>query len=361
MLLIIKMTKKIQRQPLWESSSRPLYPKCVWIEGTGQRNFIFDHDSHKRRTENKTKTDTGPFRKSTSFHSYEENEKGYLKLFGSSDLSRENYLTNSLYEIRQRPSVERHHAKTSITNVCLMKKQMHHKNPQRKAEKEAAAVDKNADVATQETKDNQLDDSMDLSQNQLTERVLQWLDLAGRQTLVRPESEVVKQAATSSRRIFTAEPNKQSAAQRYSALRRSESVHHLSLTFNDNESSLAEAKHKFRDANFIPNRSFKKTVLTRQMVGNVDNLDTVATSGGGGGGAVQSDQNAKVTSSDKKKVSLENVENQYRVMIQRQILESSCNTQSAKRQLHIFIPKLPKKQTITDCDSCLSSGGISKL
>lgn len=353
------MTKKIQRQPLWESSSRPLYPKCVWIEGTGHRNFIFDHDSHKRRTESKTKTVIDPLRKSTSFHSYEENEDS-LRLFGSSDINRENYLTNSLYEIRQRPSVERHHAKTSITNVCLMKKQMHHKNPQRKAEKEAEAANKNAaDATTQESKDNQLEDSVDLiSQNQLTERVLQWLDLAGRQTLVRPESEVIKQAATSSRRIFTAEPNKQSAAQRYSALRRSESVHHLSLTFNDNDSTLAEAKHKFRDANFVPNRSFKKTVLARQMVGNVESSDMAAAPTSG---AIQSDENAKVTSPDKKKVSLENVENQYRVMIQRQILESSCNTQSAKRQLHIFIPKLPKKQTITDCDSCLSSGGISKL
>lgn len=367
------MTRKIEKEPLWASSSRPLYPKCIWVEGTGHRNFIFDHDSHIRRNVcNKSKNDS--VTKSKSFHSFEENSKNF-KLFGLSDVTHEqHYLTNSLYEIHQRPSVERHPIKTSITNVCLMKKQMHHKNPNRKSEKDASSSIKDIDALSQEMKDNQIDDTMDLSQNQLTERVLQWLDLAGRQTLVRPESDIVKPTplSSSSRRIFTAgEHNKK--YQRHSALKRSESVHHLSITFNDNsDTNLMDFKNKFSDADFVPNRSFKKIVQAKQnAVGmNVNNNNADGNSSGTLNNIPATiselDKNGKCTSPDKNKktmanTNVENVENQYRVMIQRQILESSCNTQLAKRQLHIFIPKLPKKQIITDCDSCLSSSGISKL
>lgn len=370
------MTKKIEREPLWASSSRPLYPKCIWVEGTGHRNFIFDHDSHKRRNVYKSKSES--VSKSSSFHCFEENSKNF-KLLGVSDVTHGQYLTNSLYEIHQRPTIERHPIKTSITNVCLMKKQMHHKNPNRKSEKDTSSSSiKNIDALTQDIKDNHIDDGLDLSQNQLTERVLQWLDLAGRQTLVRPESEVVKPNpfAPTSRRIYTAGEHKKH--QRHSALKRSESVHHLSLTFNNdsNDTNLMDFNQKFSDADFVPNRSFKKIVQAKQnAIGmNVNNLDENNRNDTTAFNNIPSSQsqldriNGKTISSDKNNnkntmanTTVENVENQYRVMIQRQILESSCNTQLAKRQLHIFIPKLPKKQIITDCDSCLSSSGISKL
>lgn len=232
------------------------------------------------------------------------------------------------------------------------------------------------------------------SKNQLTERVLQWLDLAGKNTLVRPESEVTSKdtsaGGVTQRRIFTAEVNRKLPNQGLPCLKRTESVHHLSITLNEEDSGEASRSDasgqtpriKFGDffpvtyrcsRKFLSHSSYRNRLNSPPTYMNTPMAQSAgrgkAAAGVGSNGrktlpehANRNDKNRKqqfssaVTSSSTggKLGKNDSIENQYRGIIHRQLLETSCNTQIAKRQLHIFMPNLPNK-TKGDCDSCLSS------
>lgn len=251
-----------------------------------------------------------------------------------------------------------------------MKRQLHenisNKNKQIKQQKSEDASNIGTDNPDQSTSK-----VLDSTKNQLTERVLNWLDLAGKNTLIRTENETCENPALPKRRIFTADTLKTQLRPNLLPLRRSESVHHLSLTLNENEmdfynnkkffeaSSRCNSAIKFGD--FFPTayRCSRKFLAHSALKNNKQKTDFVA-----------SMKKETILDKDKKRKNLDrdlnlNLENQYKNIIHKQILENSCNTQLAKRQLHIFMPNLPNKKLYsnTDCESCLSTvvSEMSKL
>lgn len=223
---------------------------------------------------------------------------------------------------------------------------------------------------------------------QLTERVLQWLDLAGKTTAENCDS-VVPVNHKTSKRVFTANPslggynsnNLQAPRKATPPLKRTESIHHLSLTLNEEELSGNKHQQTFIHLSQLSGRRLRQMssakvktgpVATTQSTAGKGNLmspksttsSSTNASAGGSASAATSIQNSRTVSKGGKKKALgklgktESIENQYRSMIHRQLLETSCNTQLAKRQLHIFMPnpKLGAAQSSqNDCDSCLNS------
>lgn len=201
----------------------------------------------------------------------------------------------------------------------------------------------------------------------MTERVLNWLDLAGKNTLIRTETET---NIPTKRRIFTADTLKTQIRPNMLPFRRSESVHHLSLTLNENELDFYNNK-KFFEASSRCNSAIKfgdffptayrcsRKFLAHSALKNKQKTDFASIKKET---ILEKDKNKKKNLD--RDLSL-NLENQYKNIIHKQILENSCNTQMAKRQLHIFMPNLPNKKLYsnTDCESCLSTivSEMSKL
>uniref|UniRef100_A0A1B0GMB2 Mos1 transposase HTH domain-containing protein n=1 Tax=Phlebotomus papatasi TaxID=29031 RepID=A0A1B0GMB2_PHLPP len=324
------------RPPIWEASRRPMFVKSVWLDNQGYRHIILDGVTTKKRA--------------------------------------------------NCPTVQRVLRK-HLTGSVRGGHQDVGGRPGGKPGEESGSSGGNL-------RDSEVIVISEQSKNQLTERVLQWLDLAGKNTLVRPESEVASKdtsaGGVTQRRIFTAEVNRKLPNQGLPCLKRTESVHHLSITLNEEDSGEASRSDtsgqtpriKFGDffpvtyrcsRKFLSHSSYRNrlnsppTYMNTPMAQSAGRGKVAAGVGSNGRKTLpehanRNDKNRKqqfssaVTSSSTggKLGKNDSIENQYRGIIHRQLLETSCNTQIAKRQLHIFMPNLPNK-TKGDCDSCLSS------
>lgn len=354
------MTRKMERQPIWEASSRPLYPKCVWVEGAGYRHFILDHDINKKRKNYQSSAT----RKAISCDVIEDDMES-LKLNCMSDIKNERRLSIGSDEIDVRNC--RRFMRQNQSNLNLIKKQLSNQITTKEFQKQQSDY---GDVQNNEKCEDT--DDINFRKNQLTERVLNWLDLAGRNTLVKPENETVNKKLTK-RRVCTTESIKKpllSAAPPPPIIRRSDSIHHLSLTFNEDDSYFSQTRNSsfmdkektlnFGDLFTSTYRCSRKFLASRQH-GIQPKLTSAAS--GKTDKCVESD---KIKRYKSKKEEYKGIEVQYRAMIQRQILENSCNTQFAKRQLHIFMPNLPKKNlllpnNLDDCESTLSTAMSSQF
>lgn len=352
----------MERQPIWEASSRPLYPKCVWVEGAGYRHFILDHDINKKRKNYQSSAT----RKAISCDVIEDDMES-LKLNCMSDIKNERRLSIGSDEIDVRNC--RRYMRQNRSNLNLIKKQLSNQITTKELQKLPSEYG-GFDVQNKEKSDD--NDDINFRKNQLTERVLNWLDLAGRNTLVKPEHEAVNKKLAK-RRVCTTESIKKpllTLTQPPPIVRRSDSIHHLSLTFNEDESYLSQARNNsimdreksltFGDLFTSTYRCSRKFLASRQQ-GVQPKLTSAAS--GKADKCVESDKMKRCKS---KKEEYKGIEIQYRAMIQRQILENSCNTQFAKRQLHIFMPNLPKKKlllpnNVDDCESTLSTAMSSQF
>lgn len=224
------------------------------------------------------------------------------------------------------------------------------------------------------------------TKNQLTERVLNWLDLAGKNTLIRPETAIpalnkkINENENNNngneiprRRILTTESLKRAP------LRKAESVHHLSLTLNEDElemynnrrffeaSSRCASALKFGDFFPATYRCTRKFLSSSSIHSSRKGISFPSVNNNFPGYLNLTTQMEQTSKSTQKKplntkknmdpAQLQKMEKEYKSMIHRQILENSCNTQIAKRQLHIFMPNLPNKPNVNnqECDSCLST------
>lgn len=291
----------------------------------------------------------------------------------------------------------------------------------------------------------------DPQKNQLTEKVLQWLDKTGKFTRGQTEKANFRMGTLPeisikepdveedekkvfAKKVLSAE-NVLRPRSKYTVppLRRSESVHTLSLTFDDdghvpdpyNGSRCKSAAVKFGDLFPTTYKCSKKflSLCSRKNSASSGSQNSLKT----GKSTSQSEINSmKMTNNNEQReetnnsnvISLNNlslnqsnqaqnnpgmetsnsnpgtsnkksnrkilrrkdtlIENQYKHIIHKHILETQCNTQIVKRQLHIFIPKLRKKDTemgqvttgigtggdqnhlkvpdsTIECDSCLST------
>lgn len=396
----------------------------MWVEGTGYRNFIIDHNIHKRRSsyQNTTSLSLGGGsvtsaqfdKKSVSCDVIDEDDIADLQLIGSSDMRRFRRSSNLSDDVSTtavgRPQCRRHLQTTSkSSNFNAIKRQLNKRFPHSRSgsdkNQQATSASDLTDSAEQapfeccEVIPSAKDiEHLNTSKSLLTERVLQWLDLAGRNTIIRPECELANKLPP--RRVCTTDSLKKPIVTQTAPLKRTESLHHLSLTFNEDETFVAAQQSNDRDkaalsfGEFFPttyrssraflagrlsahhnqqqqhpqarppsaiaaNASIPETNIGHPNIqpqnndhNDDDNNDVVDNDDEHD--KPQTPQPSTSKSSGNSKKNEKNIENQYRALIQRQILEKSCNTQIAKRQLHIFMPNLPKNKP-----NAATTGGIT--
>lgn len=202
-----------------------------------------------------------------------------------------------------------------------------------------------------------ISNEIDSSKNLLAERVLQWLDLAGgRGNLSNKRIDSMsKTLNTTKRRSVTAKEQRKIGKDlqddteiKPKHLRR-EPLHQMSMTFNEvlNVKDLS-ARNFFGDLFPTTYKCSRKFLTLRRpknsIIDSLEPLDLQSSL------PIKSMARKSMHAKSKPK-RLEYCDDQYRSLIQREILETSCNAQAAKRQLHIFMPNFPKRCLIVnDCD-----------
>lgn len=454
------------RPYIWESSNRPMFVRSVWLDNEGHRHVLLNQEAPKRR-------DVKSFRRvqTEQATSIEDSLQcigiGEVGISGKemhlgvepmvqSDKSPSRKLERGMGKLR---ACRKMCEKSDISFVSLK----HHLTRQKSSKKgkitEIGETNTNNEPNHKSEKPEiTVSKEDETHKNQLTERVLQWLDKTGKFTSLNPivkreknpllpeinvKSEEEESEATEkfefAKKVMSAENILKPRVKTAAPLRRSESVHTLSLTFDDedlvpNPYGISRCKSAaIRFGEFFPTtyRCSKKFLslcsrktsasssaqslnrvsppLTSASTNNLTNLSELPETANNGitpnsivislnnldlnkleettgnrnsqnissGGMEINNNNPGTTgggSSRRRKILRRKdtlIENQYKSIIQKHILETQCNTQIVKRQLHIFIPKLPKKDKEkqetdllktppplaqdTECDSCLST------
>lgn len=362
-------------QPIWESSRRLLHPKCVWVgsmrgvSNGAHRHFIFDHsltNAYRPRSDSVSLNSHLPnhcntrIEKSQSFDTVETKMNG-LSIIGAGDriqnarslnalndraeMMAEISFENDFYDALESPEIVE-----TITPIDIS--------------------DDNPTTSGMKRISNEIDSSKNL----LTERVLQWLDLAGGRgggNLSTKRSEHLSKAlnATTKRRSVTAKEQRkigtelQEDMEIKSKFLRREPLHQTSMTFNDdvlNVKDFSTARNFFGDlfpTTYKCSRKFLTLRRPKNAIDSLEPLDLQLTLP-----PIKTIQAARKSmhSKSKQKLRLEYCDDQYRSLIQREILEKSCNAHAAKRQLHIFMPNFPKRCLIVnDCNDVNNTSAIN--
>lgn len=357
--------KSDSHRPIWESSRRPLHPKCVWIESIGasgglnggHRHFIFDYNLSNARNEAPSSLN-GPFHPGFALektHSLDAmaNKFGALSIIGSSDRMQSNRAFSSFDD--DSSSLEFLIDKNVFEPLNL---------PDEGVSIESMEIRKET-PSTPSMK--RITNEIDSNKNLLAERVLQWLDLAGGQrgqSSARRSEHIGKLLNASKRRSVTAKEPRKSMdfdddGPKPKPIRR-EPIRQLSMTFNDEQptkdiQSLNQAIVSLSFIDLFPatykcSRKFLSLRRPKSISDRLEPLDLQSTV------PLKSAKKSTQRHSNKMKPKrLEYFDDQYRSIIQRQILETSCNTQAAKRQLHIFMPNLPKRCLIVNDGDAMST------
>lgn len=345
-------------QPIWESSQRLLHPKCVWIgsmrgiSNGAYRHFIFDQNLTPAY---RTRCDSMSFsshinhntrmEKSQSCDTVESEMDGLsigLSIVGAGERIQNTRSLNSLNdhsELIADISFEHefYDSLESPANAGTM-------GPIDNSDEKAIAAGM-----------KRISSEIDSSKNLLAERVLQWLDLAGgRDSLsTRQNDHHAKALNATKRRSFTAKEHRKNASEPDDSVElkpklRREPLHQMSMTFDD----VLNGKESTTSPNFFSNlfpttyKYSRKFLTMRRPKNAIDSLEPLDLQT-----SLPIKSTIRKSHRSKPKRNLEYCDDQYRSLIQRDILETSCNTQAAKRQLHIFMPNIPKRCLIVnDCD-----------
>lgn len=346
-------------QPIWESSQKPLHPKCVWIDSfgtsnySGRRHFIFDYNISNVHLS---------FAKSVycSCNNSNLSANGPLgsiaKINGTKlhDLSRDN---SSKIDAKKQLARETARPLTKLIDV----------NSNAEIVETPQCLEVSEILANASTHINQHDFRKE--QNFLANRVLQWLDLAsGRDLPTLKRSEYIektldkfkKRSLTAKETVRDSSPIREAKTKRQ--IHR-EPIHQLSMIFDDGDAMKSDGRDTIANLsggswNFgsifpVTYRCSKKFLSLRRsatvpakpsdLLDSMESMREMATT-------AKPEQRTKIKLLNKRhKIKrIDFVDEQYRAMIERQILEQSCNIQMAKRQLHIFMPFSDTEKVISN-------------
>lgn len=352
-------SKSELNQPIWESSRRLLHPKCVWIgsirgvSNGAQRHFIFDHsltNAYRTRCDSISLNShinnrNTRIEKSQSFDTVETKMDG-LTIVGAGDRIQN---TQSLNALNDRPEL--------IADICF-ENEFYDTLELPENVETITPIDISGDNHQITSGMKRISNEIDSSKNLLAERVLQWLDLAGGRggnLSAKRTEHMSKTLNATKRRSVTAKEQRKICTElqqdpeiKPKCLRR-EPLHQMSMTFNEvlNVKDLS-ARNFFGDLFPTTYKCSRKFLTLRRpknsIIDSLEPLDLQSSL------PIKSMARKSIHTKLKPK-RLEYCDDQYRSLIQREILETSCNTQAAKRQLHIFMPNFPKRCLIVnDCD-----------
>ncbi|XP_017001018.2 uncharacterized protein [Drosophila takahashii] len=222
-------------RPIWESASRPLFVRSVWKESIGRRHFILDYEPRQRQRWKRQKTRLrGNYQQTQSCEIFEQSPEESVEYLDEYLLLDATKLTlqqqQSLPALGGRPGPapstgggqrgeQRHNSRQSKRRAWLLSRGRtynldHHMDQQ---SRRSSLQDAGSTLAT--TSNN--------PEERLAERVLHWLDLAGRTDIVKEK---------------VATPPASSSAQLARSAQRMQRNHHRSMSLK--RVAVAAANHQ---------------------------------------------------------------------------------------------------------------------
>ncbi|XP_039483432.1 uncharacterized protein LOC120446491 [Drosophila santomea] len=224
-------------RPIWESASRPLFVRSVWQEAIGRRHFILDYEPRQRQRWKRQKTRLrGNYQQTESYEILEQSVEDSVEYLDEYLLLDATKLTlqqqQSLPTLGGRPGPapstggghrgeQRHQSRQSKRRAWLLSRgrtyNMDHHHHMDHQSRRSSLQDATSTLST--TANN--------PEERLAERVLHWLDLAGRTDIVK-EKVVVTPPATSSAQLARSAQRMQRSHHRSMSLKRvaAAAVHH---------------------------------------------------------------------------------------------------------------------------------------
>ncbi|XP_041448946.1 uncharacterized protein LOC111077141 [Drosophila obscura] len=214
-------------RPIWESASRPLFVRSVWQEAIGRRHFILDYEPRQRQRWKRQKTrPKGNYQQTQSCEEYEQSAEESIDLLDEYLLLDATKLT--LQQQQQSfPTLGGRMSATSGSATALGSREQRQNSRQAKRRAWLLSRGKtyNLDhhLAEHQSRRSSLQDpstapmTANNPEERLAERVLHWLDLAGRKDIVK---EAAIQPVTSSAQVARANQRSQRIHHRAVSLKR---------------------------------------------------------------------------------------------------------------------------------------------
>ncbi|XP_034651803.1 uncharacterized protein LOC117890830 [Drosophila subobscura] len=224
-------------RPIWESASRPLFVRSVWQEAIGRRHFILDYEPRQRQRWKRQKTlrPKGNYQQSPSCEEYDQSAEESIDLLDEYLLLDATKLT--LQQQQSFPSLggrmngnsgsalgsreQRQNSRQAKRRAWLLSRgktyHLDHHLPEHQSRR-SSLQDPSATTVTANN-----------PEERLAERVLHWLDLAGRTDIVK---EVVPSQPVSS------------SAQVARANQRSQRIHHRAVSLKRMATAAGSGSHQ---------------------------------------------------------------------------------------------------------------------
>ncbi|XP_033234755.1 uncharacterized protein [Drosophila pseudoobscura] len=213
-------------RPIWESASRPLFVRSVWQETIGRRHFILDYEPRQRQRWMRQRTrPKANYPQTQSYEEYEQSPEESIELPDEYLLLDATKLT--LQQQQSFPALAGRMNPTSSSATALGSKEQRQNS--RQAKRRAWLLSRGKTyhldhhLAEHQSRRSSLQDPSTLSvtasnpEERLAERVLHWLDLAGRTDIVK---EAPIQPVTSSAQVARSNQRSQRIQHRGVSLKR---------------------------------------------------------------------------------------------------------------------------------------------
>ncbi|XP_017090765.2 uncharacterized protein [Drosophila bipectinata] len=350
-------------RPIWESASRPLFVRSVWREAIGRRHFILDYEPRQRQRWKRQKTRLkATYQQTQSCEIYQESTEGSVEYLDEDLLLDATKLT-----LQQQQSLPQMGGQgrqgQNVATTGSGREQRHHSN--RHAKRRAWLLSRGRTynlehhLTDNPSRRSSLQDSSSVlpstannPEERLAERVLHWLDLAGRTDIVKAAESPPVPPATSSAQLARSAQRMQRTHHRSLSLKRVATV-----AVNHHQRSVAVRKPSAKPAPVQPvvtNSTastsasnakpitiiFNKEGVPVRLNRPARNIDLCALSSSASTTRRMAGQLASVRLYSGASASPLPEETRTPPLSSRGLASAAADS---RKQLHIFMPSLPKK------------------
>ncbi|XP_055839206.1 uncharacterized protein LOC129907154 [Episyrphus balteatus] len=324
----------MKNSTIWESASRPLFVKSVWLEG-GYRHFILDHKPKQRLDAHMNLRNKSYDTMQTSVYCDFSELNRELLLVGSSKAQ----CHQNFSQLKIEKNLIVNHRRLSSKNLFIDHFKRRYDLIREEAPSKRSSLHDISSVITNNSH----------SDEKLAERVLNWLDLAGKTPLLRPI-----QVENISKRV-TKEQHPQKLQPESACSRRNDSIKHITIIFNK-EGVPVRLNRPVRNIDLCAVSS--SAGVARRLAGN---LASARLYGGNVVREIRNDTAAVESRRPRPKTSCTRRNFAYNGIGKKKTVTERENSalRDAKRQLHIFMPSLPKKTMLSEDTVCSDLNKIS--
>ncbi|XP_055921586.1 uncharacterized protein LOC129952787 [Eupeodes corollae] len=315
----------MKNSTIWESASRPLFVKSVWLEA-GQRHFILDYEPKQKLDSSSNLRSKRSTVQSSAYCEYSGLDEE-LRLVGSSKVQCRQNFSEPKFENATTGTYRRLSSRNPF--IDHFKKRCDFLREEAPSKRSSLH-----DISSVFTNNSHSDEK-------LAERVLNWLDLAGKAPLLRP---IHQTSADSVQRKVKKDQSTRKMQPKFVCSQRNDSIKHITIIFNK-EGVPVRFNRPARNIDLCAISS--SAGAARRLAGSLASgrlyEENICREVSSGARITENRRPRPKTTCPRRNFTYNGINTKK----PKAEWESSA-IRNAKRQLHIFMPSLPKKTIINE-------------